>query len=195
MKKGALIAIYGINNLGKTTQAEMLVEAIRKRQPAHRIKYAIYDLEPSGPILNDYLRNGNPFKLSSREFQTIQALNRTQFNSQLRLLVKDTIMIAEDYVGTSLAWGIGSGVDRDFLERINSHLLEPDISILLDGERFIDGIEKCHKHENNDYLTEKVRQIHLDLARDYGWVVINANQSIEEVHREIFDVISLMWVK
>jgi len=29
MKKGKLIVLYGINNLGKTTQAELLVEKIK----------------------------------------------------------------------------------------------------------------------------------------------------------------------
>lgn len=189
MPVGALIAIYGINNLGKSTQAKKLVEAIRKKQATLYKKYAIYDLEPSGPILNDYLRNGNPLGLSHREFKIFHVLNRTQFDHNLRELVKDTIVVAEDYVGTSIAWGVGSGVDRGFIELINSHLLKPDISILLDGERFPDGIEEGHKHESDNDLTEKVRQVHLDLARDYGWVVINANQSIEEVHQEIFDAI------
>lgn len=31
--------------------------------PAKHKKYPFYDLHPTGPMLNDYLREGNPHKL------------------------------------------------------------------------------------------------------------------------------------
>jgi len=191
MKNGKFIVLYGINNLGKTTQAEMLVNALKEVSRVTFIKYALYDLKPTGPILNDYLRNGNPWGLTHREFKIFHAMNRTQYDSVLRekLADEDRIVIAEDYVGTSIAWGIGSGIDKDFIEEINSHLLKPDIAILLDGERFTDGIEEGHKHESDNDLTEKVRQVHLKLAKEKGWIVVNANQDKYKVHSDILNAV------
>jgi len=51
---------------------------------AEYLKYAIYDLAPSGPLLNEYLRKGNPHDLSPREFQLLQVLNRTQYQPLLQ---------------------------------------------------------------------------------------------------------------
>lgn len=189
---GKFIVFYGINNLGKTTQVKKLVERLKDEgYPVEYLKYAIYDLEPSGPVLNGYLREGNPHNLSAREFQIFQAFNRTQYDPVLRKKIENNaIIVAEDYIGTSLAWGMGAGVDKEFLVKINSHLLKEDLVILLDGERFTSGIEKEHKHETNNALTDRVRQIHLDLGKEYGWKKVNANQGIDQVHEDIWKLVN-----
>lgn len=182
-KKGKLIVFYGTNNLGKSTQAHILIEKLNKLGiPAQYLKYPIYDLEPSGIILNKYLREGNPYSLSAREAQIIYTLNRTQFQEKLEKYLNQGInIITEDYTGTGMAWGMGAGIEEDFLQEINSHLLKEDLAILFDGERFKNAIEKNHKHEEDEEFSQKVRQIHLDLAKKYGWKIINANLSIEEI--------------
>ncbi|MDD3711544.1 MAG: hypothetical protein PHP37_03035 [Patescibacteria group bacterium] len=182
-KKGKLIVFYGTNNLGKSTQAHILIEKLNKLGiPAQYLKYPIYDLEPSGIILNKYLREGNPYNLSAREAQIIYTLNRTQFQEKLEKYLNQGLnIITEDYTGTGMAWGMGAGIEEDFLQEINSHLLKEDLAILFDGERFKNAIEKNHKHEEDEEFSQKVRQIHLDLAKKYGWKIINANLSIEEI--------------
>lgn len=188
---GKFIVFYGINCLGKTLQAKKLVDRLRAEgHQAEYLKYAIYDLEPSGPILNQYLRQGNPLNLSPREFQIFQALNRTQYQPELiKKLEGGIIVVAEDYVGTGIAWGIGAGVDKDFLRKINSHLLKEDSAILLDGERFATGIEEKHRHEKDKELTSKVRTIHQELGIENKWNKINANQKIEAIHTQIWQLI------
>ena len=63
-KKGRFIVFYGTNNLGKSTQAKLLIERFNNLNiPFEYIKYPLYDLAPSGHILNDYLRNDNPYNL------------------------------------------------------------------------------------------------------------------------------------
>ncbi|NIP32530.1 hypothetical protein GWN26_03480 [Candidatus Saccharibacteria bacterium] len=188
--QGKFIVFYGINNLGKTTQAKKLVERLKESgYQAEYLKYAIYDLEPSGPILNDYLREENPYNLSAREFQIFQAMNRTQYEPTLKQKLENGIMIvAEDYSGTGIAWGIGAGVDKEFLLKINSHLLPEDLAILFDGKRFMHGVEDGHKHESDDEFTEKVRQIHLELGEKNNWTKINANEGIDAIHEKIWDL-------
>jgi thymidylate kinase len=201
-KRGLFVAIYGINNLGKTTQAKILVERITRESrqrgggDCRYLKYPLYDLLPTGPAINAYLREGNPLGLYPREFQMLQILNRTQFDGELRALLapeqKDrgrSHVVAEDYWGTGVAWGMGAGVDKDFLIKMNSHLLKEDVAFLLDGRRFDEGREKNHVHESNDVLTEKVRLAHLELAKEFGWRVINANRPIEAIHGEIWSLV------
>lgn len=188
MNQGKLIVLYGINNLGKSTQAKLLVEKILNAGfKAEYLKYGIYDLEPSGPVLDAYLRQGNPFNLTPREFQLIHVLNRTQFQPQLHSKLNQGInIVAEDYIGTGLAWGMGAGVDEKFLKQTNVHLIREDLAFLFQGQRFSDGIEAVHKHEQDNELTEKVRLAHEKLADEFGWIRINANRSIEEISQEIW---------
>lgn len=187
-KNGKFIVLYGINNLGKTTQAKMLVNRLnRVGQKAEYLKYPIYDLGPSGGILNNYLRGGNKYGLTARETQIIYSLNRTQFQETLlKKLNNGVYVIAEDYIGTGMAWGLGDGVNENFLKHINFHLRREDLAFLLDGERFTEAIEEEHKHETDENLTKKVREIHLKLAQEYGWIKINANLTIEEIHQQLW---------
>lgn len=188
MKAGSLIVFYGINGTGKSTQSKMLKEVlVRNGKEAEYIKYPDYELEPTGPILNDYLRKGNPESLSAREFQILQALNRTHREPLMRaLLEKGIYVVAEDYVGTSIAWGMGAEISKDFLIRINSHIYHEDIGVFLDGEPFTGAEEKNHKHENDRALIEHVRNIHRDLALEFGWKIVHANQDAHVVHEEIW---------
>lgn len=192
MKRGLFVVLYGINNLGKSTQAKKLVERLSEEgHPAVYLKYPIYDLHPSGSMLNAYLREGNPFNLSAREVQTVYALNRTQYEATLQeLLETGTHVIAEDYTGTGIAWGIGAGVGSNYLETINAHLLKEDLAFWFDGERFLEATEKNHKHETNDELMNTVRDAHQQLAKKHGWERIDANNSIDAIHDILWERIT-----
>lgn len=188
---GKLIVLYGINNLGKSTQAKILTRRLRQiGRPALYLKYPLYNLEPSGPLLNAYLRGGNPHNLSGREAQLLYALNRWQFQPRLvAALRRGYCIVAEDYVGTGLAWGLGAGVNKKFLLKINQGLLTEDIAILFEGQRFLQARENNHRHESDDELTERVRLAHQYLGKKYGWRPINANLSIEEVAEQVWRII------
>ncbi|HPS21402.1 MAG TPA: hypothetical protein PLO44_01180 [Candidatus Paceibacterota bacterium] len=188
-KKGKLIAIYGINNIGKTTQVKLLKEKLEELgNKVATVKYPIYDLEPTGPQINAYLRQGNPLGFSPKEIQFVYANNRKDSTEKLqKLLLENDFVILEDYTGTGISWGMGRGVNKDYLIEINKDLLKEDLAILMDGERFLEAQEKNHIHENNYELTNKVRQAHLELAKQFGWKIVNANQTIEEVNKDILE--------
>ncbi len=187
-EKGKFIVLYGVNNLGKTTQAKLLVKKFQENGlKAENIKYPIYNLEPAGKLINDYLRKSNKENFSPREFQLLHYIDRVSFEPILKeKLNKGINVIAEDYFGTAIAWGIETGVREKFLEYLYSFLYKEDLSFLFDGERFVKAIEKKHKHETNAELVEKVRQRHLKLAEKYQWEIIKANLSIEKIHNIIW---------
>ena len=191
-QKGQFIVLYGVNNLGKTTQAKMLVEnlIIKLGKEAEYLKYAIYNLEPSGSLINSYLRQNNPYQFSDREFQILQVLNRTQYEPTLKeKLNKGIWIIAEDYVGTGIAWGMVQGIDKNLLYQMNSHLLKENLGILFEGEPFQEALDKNNIHEQSPAKLAKVNETFKELARDFGWFTINANQSKDEVQQEIMNII------
>ena len=185
------IVLYGVNNLGKTTQAKKLVERLHAESySAEYIKYPIYDLEPSGPRLNAYLRRENPEHLTPEQAQLLYIENRTAYEPTLKAkLAAGVHIVAEDYTGTGIAWGMGAGVSETLLKEKNAHLLKEELAFLFEGERFTASTESNHAHETNDALLEKVRRAHRQLGRELNWRVVNANRSVDEIHEEIWSAI------
>ena len=191
MKKnqGKMIVIYGSNNLGKTTQAKLLVEKLNQEGfKTEYLKYPIYDCEPTGPQINQILRSGQPQKITELELQELYAQNRLDYQPRLAEKLNQGInIVAEDYIGTGLAWGVTKGAPLDKLEKQNQGLIKEDIAILLAGERFLDGKEENHLHEKSDKLMNKNRQVHLDLAKRYNWQIVEANEPVEKVQNNIWE--------
>ena len=184
--RGKLIVLYGINNIGKTTQAEKLISYLKSNNfKVHHFKIPVYDLEPTGPQINKILRSKKQ-EVSEEEFQRLYAQNRKDYQPVVEeKLDQGFIVLAEDYTGTGLAWGSVKGASMEYLKEINQDILQEDLAILLDGERFEKGRETLHIHETDHELTEKVRQKHLELAKEFNWKIVNANQPIEKVFEDI----------
>ncbi len=189
--RGEFIVFYGINNLGKSTQAKMLVNYLNSKGiKAEYLKYPVYDLEPTGSFINNVLRSGKKQEISEEELQLWYVLNRFQYEPFLKKkLEQGTTIIAEDYSGTGIAWGTAKGADMEWLIKINEPLLKEDLGILFDGKRFLEAREEKHLHESNDELVEKCRQVHLQLADMFRWEKINANQPKEKVFEDILRIL------
>lgn len=192
--KGKFIVIYGANNLGKSTQIGLLAKAILARGlDVLKVKYAIYGLEPTGPLINTILRAPDTLdkKYSEDEFQKIQAQNKKDFQPIIQTLLGAGInVVAEDYKGTGIAWGLTRDVSIETLEKNNEGLIDPDLAILLDGERFTTKVEAKHRNEDGENgIWEKNRKIQLELAEKYNWEKVNANQIIEKVHEDIMKLV------
>lgn len=165
------IAIYGINNIGKTYHAKRLVARLRAlNRKAAFVKYPIYNQKPTGPFLNKILRTRDRQHISEEELQLWFVLNRYQFQPKLQAKLRSGItVVAEDYIGTGIAWGSAKGASQIALENMNKFLVQPDVAILLTGERKKEAIEKKHLHERNEALAARCQTIYRKLAKKYGW--------------------------
>jgi dTMP kinase len=197
MQKGKMIALYGINGIGKTTQAELLVQFLRSHgKMASVLKYPVYELEPEGPFIDKYLRDTefreyNP--RTSDDLQQLYADNRTRYEPVLiQRLNEGEWIVAEDYIGTGIAWGMVWGSDLEYLERINKDARVAEISLLMDGNRFETAIEKGHRNEMDVDRIALCKKAHLFLAEKYDWNKVNAHHSIESVHADIVAFIEKM---
>ena len=188
-----LITLYGINNIGKTTQALRLVEKLKSEgYDAVYVKYPVYDVEPTGRFLNEFLRNGAGQKVSEEELQMWFALNRYQFEPTLKVwLGAGKIVVAEDYIGTGIAWGTAKGASTDWLENLNQGLVKEDLAILLDGERFAHAAEKQHIHESNQEFMDRSREIHLILGEKYKWVKVPVLGNEEAISQRLWDLVKV----
>jgi len=192
--RGKFIVLYGSNNLGKTTQAKFLVKRLKKEGlRAKYLKYPVYRIKPSGEFINKILRSGKKQTISEEELQMWFTLNRFQYEPKLKkILEKGVYVVAEDYIGTGLAWGMTKGASLEELECFNRKLQKEDLAILLVGKRFLKGKEEGHLHENSSALMRKNKKAHLFLAKKYRWKVINANQPEVKVAEDIWRVVKII---
>jgi len=192
MKRGYFITLYGINNIGKSTQAKLLMSSLAKHgYKAVYLKYPIYDLEPTGPMLDKILRHEGDQKLTELELQKLFAQNRRDYEKQLRkLLDEGNIVVAEDYIGTGIAWGTAKGVSLEAMEILNDGLLEEDLSILCLGTRNLNAKEENHIHENDDELVKKVETQLLMLAKRYSWKTFVMKKRIQETADALWELVA-----
>lgn len=207
MKRGKFITFYGVNTIGKTTHAKRLTRNLHNvGLKAKYVKYPIYSLRPTGPFLNRVLRSPssltqrtekgfnashkipvNTHRINEEELQLWFALNRYQFEWKLKqMLDQGMYVVAEDYCGTGIAWGIVKGSNKEWLESINRYLLKEDFSIFLSGKPSAESLEKSHIHEQNDTLMQKAEGVFEELADEYGWHRIKVCSTPDETEQLIW---------
>lgn len=188
-----LITLYGINNIGKTTHALRLVERLKKEgYDAVHVKYPVYDIEPTGVFLNQLLRSGGAQGISEEELQMWFTLNRYQFEPTLKkMLAEGKVVVAEDYIGTGIAWGTVKGASTAWLESLNAHLIKEEAAFLMVGERKRSAQEEGHLHEGNDDFMARSAEVHLALGEKYGWNMVEVAESKDETAQRLWTAVSL----
>ncbi len=187
------IVLYGINNIGKSTQIQRLQEKFQAAGKTVKVmKYPVYDLLPTGPQINYFLRDPEAEKISGESLQMLYIQNRLDYEPQLvRDLKKYDIVLAEDYVGTGMAWGMTQNIPFPWIQsKHDQHRQKKaDLEILLDGDRFLSGKEKNHRNESDDQAVQLTRKNFLFLAKRYHWPIVNANQEEEKVTEDLLKLI------
>ena len=187
-----MITLYGINNIGKSTQAQMLTERLIKAGfDAEFLKYPNYSMSPTGEFLDDVLRGGSKQSISEDELQMWFVLNRYQSQPDIeKKLAEGKILIVEDYIGTGIAWGVAKGLDLEWMESVNKYLLREDFSVYLYGKRKMSAKESSHIHEQNDALIEKCRIVHENLADKYKWAKVEVHEKYTDTSEGIWKVVA-----
>jgi dTMP kinase len=185
--KGLFIVFEGIDGGGKSTQIKMLSDFFKGKgyeveqhmEPTH---------ETIGTLLWDYMNS------KSRSFEPetealLFAADRIEHGKNIRkALDGGKIVISDRYKHSSLAYQGAAGADVDWMQSLNKHALMPDLVILLDidPDKSLGRVSDREKtvFEENEYL-KNVRAEYLRYAELGELVVVDAVQSIEEVHADI----------
>ena len=208
MKHGRFISFEGIEGCGKTTQIARLSEFLNSRSISHTITR-----EPGGTAVGEGIRkillNSETIHLTAASELLLFYASRSQniLEKIKPALDRGEMVICDRFYHASMAYqGYGRGIPLDFITRLTELVCDrfrPEITILLDIEPAV-GLARARARnhgrvedegrfeaEDLEFYT-RVRNGYLDLAtRDQRIRVIQADRSIEEVHREIVRVLGL----
>ena len=188
----------GIDGVGKGTQLFLLEQYLKSKNLS-----VITTKEPTqtltGYFLKIVLKMGNINPLTDA---FLFAADRSEHVEKLILpaLQKNNIILCERYLYSSIAYqATCESIDESFIKRINSFAIKPDLVILLDADPEITIKRKKNvlhyqgeKFENIEFL-KTVRDKYHTLAKEHNFRIIDANRTIEDIHKEIVKVFNFYY--
>jgi dTMP kinase len=191
MAQGAFICIEGLDGSGKTTQAKILVEKLRKSRAA------VYTAEPSRGQIGDFIRKSCLY--SEKRLPTIIeallfAADRVEHlsNEIVPALKEGKIVVSDRYLYSSLAYQGSSGLDLEWIERINIHALRPDLAVFIDvPPRTVMQRLKPEKSVMETLETQnRVREIYLQYVDKGELVRVDGGRRLADVSEALFARVS-----
>ncbi|MDH5201821.1 MAG: dTMP kinase [Nitrospirota bacterium] len=208
VKKGIFISFEGIEGSGKTIQAKLLDEFLRKK--GYEV---VLTEEPGGTTIGLKIRE----LLLSVEHKGMTPVTELMlYNASRVQLIKEVIfpsikkgdiVITDRFNDSTVAYqGYGRGIELnliDSIDRIVTAGLKPDITMLLDldvevGLKRNKGVNKADRLELEDIsFHKKVRDGYLEIAAKEPERIklIDASKSIEEIHGKIVSIVSDLFLK
>ncbi len=176
---GHVIAFEGLDQSGKQTQAERLLEAFRsKGHAAEFLTFPAYETAIGEEI--DRALHGQR-EYAADTLQLLYVANRFEFKPKIEAwLAAGTMVVCDRYLASSIAYGDAQGVDAGWLTEIQRFLPQPSLTILLDIPPEASLTRKRvarDRFERDLPLLGRVRESYLRQAeRSAGWVRLEGHQ-------------------
>jgi dTMP kinase len=204
--KGRLIVVEGIDGSGKSTQIHLLEQWLRSRN------LAVFLTEwNSSDMVKEITSKGK--KKGKLTPTTFSLLHATDFADRyerkiLPLLSAGYIVLADRYIYTAFARDIVRGCSRNWVHKVYSYALKPDITfyfkVPLDIaiERILVGRPKLKFYEagmdlnlsNDPYESYRIFQGRIideydAMAEDQGFAIVDGTSAIEEQQSRVRDLV------
>jgi len=174
--KGRLIAVEGIDQAGKQTVCERLVEWLRSMDvPAEPAGFPDYST-PIGQEIAAFLRGERDFPPQAR--QLLYAANRWERVADIRRwLSSGRTVVVDRYVASGIAYGAAQGLSLAWMRGLEEGLPEAELTLLLDIPPEVSLARKQTARDAYEARTEllvRAREVYLALASEPGWQVVDA---------------------
>jgi dTMP kinase len=204
--KGRLIVVEGIDGSGKSTQIHLLEQWLRSRN------FAVFLTEwNSSDMVKEITSKGK--KKGKLTPTTFSLLHATDFADRyerkiLPLLRAGYIVLADRYIYTAFARDTVRGCSRNWVHKVYSYALKPDITIYFKVpidiaiERILVGRPKLKYYEagmdlnlsNDPYESYRIFQQRIideydAMAEEQGFAIIDGTSAIEEQQRRVRDMV------
>jgi dTMP kinase len=182
-----LIAFEGLDQSGKETQARHL--RARLQQEARTVRAASFPDygTPVGREIRQALDGERDF--SPEVMQLLYVANRFEYKPRLDAWLRaGDLVVCDRYRASSVAYGEAMGLNPAWLEEIQQPLPPATLTVLLDMAPETAVARKQtgrDRFERDMALLARVRQSYQRQATAHGWVVIDAEQSKDDVREAV----------
>ena len=186
-----LIAIEGLDQSGKATQAQLLRDDLRQGGTRARL-VSFPDYGTSiGEEIARALQGERDY--GPEVMQLLYIANRYERKADLeRWLDGGLVVVCDRYVASSVAYGEAQGLDVDWLTQTQRFLPAPDLTILLDiapelaVERKATGRDR---YERDLALLGRVGDSYRRQAEQVGWLRVDGDRGKADVAAEIIAIL------
>jgi dTMP kinase len=189
-----LIVFEGMDQSGKETQAQQLREKLR----AAGRKVRLLSFPDYGTSIGEEIARalGGERDYPPDVMQLLFVANRHERREAMaEWLAGDRVLLCDRYRASSIAYGEAQGLDPAWLEDIQRLLPIPDLTIYIDIAPETAAKRKAHdrdRYERDLTLLGRVRQSYQRQAREPNWLVIDGEQSKEQIAEEIFAAVAVV---
>jgi len=187
-----LVAIEGIDAVGKNTHSLLLVKWLRRKgvKTTH-MSFPDYET-PIGKEIKSFLsgRTTYPTELQHLLFAANRWEKYDEIKSSLRA---GGVIIVNRYTGSNLAYGKANGLDADWLANLEKGMPRADLVIVLDAPPRVlisrrPGSSK-DAYERSSALQGKAQKAYRELARRHGWKLIDADRPVRNVQAAVLKTV------
>ena len=204
---GKLIAVEGLDGSGKSTQIYLVKRWLELE--GYRVFFTEWN---SSVLVKKSTTKGKKRQLLTPT--TFCLIHCTDFADRydrqiLPLLRAGYIVLCDRYIYTALARDAVRGVDRDWVERLYSFAVHPDITLFFRApletslQRILEGRPQLKYHEAGldmgwspdpyesfRIFQGRIRDEYEAMTDRFGFTVIDASREIHEQQREVRELIS-----
>ena len=193
MSLAKYIVIDGLDKRGKNTQSKMLASTLVANGKTVLLAEIPRKHTLTGKLIYWMLKNGSAKKMPFT-FQALQTLNKLEFQNFELLDELFDYVILDRWTSSTTAYGLASGLSEKSVDRLNSVLLKPDLTIVITGTKLTRGEDDSF--EADDEFQKSVGLQYDKLVKDREDYVSVSNvghdgkiKSPEVIHYEIVDVL------
>jgi dTMP kinase len=187
-----LIAIEGLDQSGKETQAQQLREELREKgRKVRLLSFPDYGTSIGEEIARalagerDYGPDVMQLLFVANRHERLEAINEW--------LAGGLILLCDRYRASSIAYGEAQGLDPIWLEGIQRLLPMADLTIYIDIAPETASKRKTHdrdRYERDLALLGRVRQSYQRQATQPNWILIDGEGSKGQIGEDIFTAVT-----
>ena len=188
---GHLVAFEGLDQSGKQTQAERLLEAFRAA--GHRAEFLTFPEYTTaiGAEIGRALQGERDYQPDT--LQLLYIANRFEFKPKIESwLAAGTMVVCDRYLASSIAYGEAQGVDARWLTEIQRMLPQPSLTLFMDMSPSVSLTRKKadrDKFERDMPLLGRVRESYLRQSQASSWLRIDAEQDKDAVAQSVLNAV------
>ena len=181
------VALEGADRLGKSTQGQLLEDALERAKVKAILDKSPYKDGATYGRIYEMLETGEAVR-HPLVFQTLYGANRRFFQHLYlpTLAVHFDVVVMDRWSLSSRVYGGAAGVPEADTECLLSGLVEPDLTLVFDGEPFASTGED-DAYEADRGFQARVRASYHRWAQETvpGRVLVNANRGREAIRDEV----------